>query len=269
MEEPKRLTPEKDTLRELYLKSGNQCAFPKCQNVIMDEDGDYVGEVCHIEAAMPGGERFNPDQTNEERRSFDNLMLLCQIHHTKTNDVEKFPVGRLKMIKYQHEDRYTSAVDKIFNSITDKTKEIKVAPPAKLSKISKSLSWNLKEDELEETAKDIQEYLDVLSKVPENSRRVYTIMIERHEKNFFDNVINPEELEEVTQTRAEKLKKHIRILEKYDLTTDYYLNMDEKPEVEIKDFNDWDIPIQLFEFCKKEEIELSELLVNLNFKLLG
>lgn len=59
---------------ELYLKSGNQRAFPGGYNAMVDDNGNFIGQICHIEAAEAGGERFNPNMTNEERRSFDNLM---------------------------------------------------------------------------------------------------------------------------------------------------------------------------------------------------
>ena len=62
----KRLPPKLDVLRELYLKSGNQCAFPTCSERIIDSEGSLIGEICHIEAALPGGERFNKDQTNDD-----------------------------------------------------------------------------------------------------------------------------------------------------------------------------------------------------------
>lgn len=78
MAEPvKRLTPEKETLRELYLKSGNLCMFPECTERMINANGVFIGQVCHIEAAEDGGERFNEKQTNEERRHFSNLMLMC------------------------------------------------------------------------------------------------------------------------------------------------------------------------------------------------
>ena len=98
-EDVKRLAPKQEVLRELYIKSGNQCAFPECHNVLVDEKGNFVGEVCHIEAAMPGGERFNPNMTNEERRSYDNLLLMCHHHHVVTDDVKEYTVERLKKIK--------------------------------------------------------------------------------------------------------------------------------------------------------------------------
>jgi hypothetical protein len=56
----KRKAPDKDTLRELYLKSGNQCAFPACTRVMLNKDGVFVGQICHIEAAEEGGERASP-----------------------------------------------------------------------------------------------------------------------------------------------------------------------------------------------------------------
>jgi hypothetical protein len=52
------------TYREVFLKSGNVWAFPGCDALLMDEDGNFVGQICHIEAAEPGGERFNPAMTN-------------------------------------------------------------------------------------------------------------------------------------------------------------------------------------------------------------
>jgi hypothetical protein len=58
-EKPKRLTPTKDTLRELYLKSGNRCAFPGCHKALFNSKGVFVGQICHIEAAESGGQRFN------------------------------------------------------------------------------------------------------------------------------------------------------------------------------------------------------------------
>jgi hypothetical protein len=49
---PKRLAPSGDTLRELFLKSGNLCAMPGCERLMMNSAGLFVGIVCHIEAAL-------------------------------------------------------------------------------------------------------------------------------------------------------------------------------------------------------------------------
>ena len=86
-EKPKRLAPTTDTTRELFLKSGNLCAFPGCGRLMMNGDGVFIGQVCHIEAAEEAGERFNLAMSNEDRRAFSNLMLMCYEHHQITNDV--------------------------------------------------------------------------------------------------------------------------------------------------------------------------------------
>lgn len=61
--------------------------------------------MCHIESALPGGERFNINQTNDERRSYNNLMLLCYPHHIATNDVHSYTVEKLKEMKAEHEGK--------------------------------------------------------------------------------------------------------------------------------------------------------------------
>ena len=93
-------------MRALFAKSGNRCAFPKCDHPLIDEDQNFVAQVCHIEDAMPGG-RFNENISNEEARLHDNLILLCYRHHIKTNNIEKFPVKKLREIKSNHESKFS------------------------------------------------------------------------------------------------------------------------------------------------------------------
>lgn len=63
-----------------------------------------IGEICHIEADQPGGPRYNPALSDEARRDFDNLILLCANHHTVIDDDdESYPVERPKKMKRDHE----------------------------------------------------------------------------------------------------------------------------------------------------------------------
>ena len=101
-EEPKRLEPTKETIRELFAKSGNICAFTGCNRLMIDEDGTFIGQICHIEGVK--GERFNPKMTNEERRAPENLMLMCHEHHIKTNNehfLEFFLIYQLLCLMFQ------------------------------------------------------------------------------------------------------------------------------------------------------------------------
>jgi hypothetical protein len=63
----------------------------------------FIAQVCHIEAAEQRGERFNPKQSDEDRRGYGNLLILCYPHHVETNDVSLFPKERLLKIKSEHE----------------------------------------------------------------------------------------------------------------------------------------------------------------------
>lgn len=98
-----RLQISKETLRSLSLRSKNKCAFPSCDQPILNEAGVYIGELCHIEAAMPGGPRYNPMQSDDERRSAENLIYMCHPHHVETDDAVRYPVSALHAMKAAHE----------------------------------------------------------------------------------------------------------------------------------------------------------------------
>ena len=83
---------------------------------MMNLKNKFVGQVCHIEAAMPGGERFNENQTDEDRRSYENLLLLCYQHHIETDDVEEFTVQRMTEMKLSHEALFEKSDFKINES---------------------------------------------------------------------------------------------------------------------------------------------------------
>src|SRR5919202_614781 len=115
-----RLQPTPNTVKKLFALSGNRCAFPGCSFSLLDKDGNLVGQICHIEAAEEGGERYNPGQTDEQRRSFENLILLCANHHIVTNDIEKYTVDKLKNMKNNHESQFVEKPHEISDELVDK-----------------------------------------------------------------------------------------------------------------------------------------------------
>lgn len=112
-----RKEPTKDVLRALFAKSGNRCAFPGCQHPLVNEKNQFIGQLCHIEAASPGGERYNSHQTDDDRRSYNNLILLCYPHHVETNDVDFYSVEKLLEIKRRHESSFHENIFKIDESL--------------------------------------------------------------------------------------------------------------------------------------------------------
>lgn len=112
-----RIQPTRSTLKKLFALSGNMCAFPGCTQSIVDINGNLIGQICHIEAAEKGGERYNVKQTDQERASFKNLILFCANHHIETNDVKKYTVDVLKEIKKKHEAQHIGNKYKVSDEV--------------------------------------------------------------------------------------------------------------------------------------------------------
>lgn len=92
------------TIKRLYALSGNQCAFPNCNTPFLSSESEInFSNICHIEAAEPGGQRYNSPSNDDYRRSYENLMLLCANHHLETNDVVKYTKAILHEMKKNHE----------------------------------------------------------------------------------------------------------------------------------------------------------------------
>jgi hypothetical protein len=95
--------PSVPTIKRLFAHSGNRCAFPKCQNRLVEGE-TLVGEICHIKARNPEGPRYDANQTAEQRHAYDNLILMCGIHHTVIDDDPvAYTVERLVAMKAEHE----------------------------------------------------------------------------------------------------------------------------------------------------------------------
>lgn len=94
---------QQTTVKRLYGKSANRCAFAGCEAPII-VGKTVVGEICHIRASRKKGPRFDPTLSKEERDDFSNLLLLCRTHHKLIDaDPSKFTVDLLKEIKQIHE----------------------------------------------------------------------------------------------------------------------------------------------------------------------
>ena len=93
------------TLKVLFARSQNRCAFPDCQEEIVDSTtGVVYGEVCHIEGVEVEAARHNPNLDKEAVNSEANLVLLCHKHHKLVDTLpKKYDVGWLKEIKHRHE----------------------------------------------------------------------------------------------------------------------------------------------------------------------
>ena len=102
--------PRSTTVKRLFALSGNRCAFPRCSTPIVDETGCVVGEICHIHSHRSDGPRYNRAQTDAQRHGFDNLILLCAVHHKRIDTKqEDYPVGKLRQWKLDHEQQFSQS----------------------------------------------------------------------------------------------------------------------------------------------------------------
>ena len=99
--------PSESSVKKLFALSGNRCAFPNCSDSIIENSGTICGEIGHIEAASPGGPRYNSMQSDTERNAYENLILLCRRHHKIIDDLpESYTVDALCEMKNIHENKF-------------------------------------------------------------------------------------------------------------------------------------------------------------------
>lgn len=266
--EVKRLAPKKEVLRELYIKSGNECAFPGCHNILVDEQGVFVGEVCHIEAALPGGERFNPHMTNEERRSYDNLMLMCPQHHVITDDVNVYTVEKLKQMKRSHEAKYSGVIGQMKNSVIDYGITPSVVRCCNCKRISNVLNFGLTDAENLEHAAILNSLLEKLKDLPIGTRKLLGIMAMRSYECALKCIVPLHEIEKATGIDRLNIIQNVEILARRGITSGIE-EYDDIPQcILLADTAmGWPYWNDIREFCNKTLISIEVLCVDLDFSV--
>jgi hypothetical protein len=94
--------------KKLWARSGNICSFPDCNTELVPEKraNRVIGEEAHIKGEKPTAPRYDPNQSPEERDSYENRILLCPTHHTEIDaDPQTWTVERLFEMKVKHEQQ--------------------------------------------------------------------------------------------------------------------------------------------------------------------
>ncbi len=85
------------------------CSNPNCRKITIGPDSknsiNNIGVAAHICTAAPGGPRYNKNMSEEERKSFDNGIWLCQsCAKLIDSDEDKYTVQLIKSWKDQTEN---------------------------------------------------------------------------------------------------------------------------------------------------------------------
>lgn len=182
---PKRKAPSSETMRRLFALSGNQCAKPGCGTVLLSASGKLVGEAAHIAAESKGGPRFDTNLSEEQRRAFENLILLCATCHTLV-DKDPLTYTKPKLIRWKR-DRETrfSAVGELLrkaylDEITDESDDTGMSLPKTLKGyeaylVSLGASPLIDAD----TPGEISAYAEKLRHLPLKDRQLIVAIIEK------------------------------------------------------------------------------------------
>lgn len=121
------------TKQGLWMRVSGRCSNPDCrvqtQGPASDHDGTVnVGKAAHITAAAPGGPRYGPTLTPEQRKGFENGIWLCAIHADLVDkDVSGHSVGLLSAWKQNAEQAAKSELGKKLPSNDDAVKLLTTA----------------------------------------------------------------------------------------------------------------------------------------------
>ena len=188
------------TVRRLDTLSRNECADPDCERKLIAKDGEtIVSKICHIEAASENGPRYNPEMDDEDRRHFDNLILLCDECHSvidNPENEEKFSVELLKSWKKTHE--------------TKSQQSILINNPRLINQAINGIA----ELEIDESNEDLDSLtpFNITEKIAHNSIKRNKSLIEEYGKYYTKVNFLYNELEKQGSFKKEKLLRNIKLL---------------------------------------------------------
>jgi hypothetical protein len=99
------------SIKLLWSNAAGVCSFSGCNEKLTVEQAESVapytlGEMAHIKGNKPGSNRYDHSQSDLERDSYENLILLCPTHHSlidKPENEDEYSVKRLLEMKIEHE----------------------------------------------------------------------------------------------------------------------------------------------------------------------
>lgn len=107
------------SIKLLWSNAAGRCSFRGCNERLTGEQTvgftPYtLGEMAHIQGNRAGSNRYDILQSEIERDSYSNLILLCPTHHTlidKSENEEIYSVEFLHEMKIEHESNISNRLN--------------------------------------------------------------------------------------------------------------------------------------------------------------
>ncbi|WP_292962358.1 hypothetical protein [Novosphingobium sp. UBA1939] len=274
-EEPKRLAHSKEVLRELFAKSGNVCAYPGCQQMMINKTGQFIGQICHIAGVR--GERFDKDMSNEQRAAAANLILMCYAHHVETNDVNAFPIERLTRMKQEHEAHFSDPGMRMYRAYVDQTSRKTLGKASTVQRLCRVLGWSYTPSETRELVDDINIVGERLSRLDIQSRLFICAVIERarcvkdsyNARSMGCLWLRWDDFTAATTVTNEEVRRHLEALEAHRLGREDQIAVGEYevPAIMLYEtpIGGWDLWTAIAEFCEVSGESLRTMIVDLQF----
>jgi hypothetical protein len=131
------------TRKILWGRSGNRCAICKHELIIdatPTDDESVIGDECHIISRQIQGPRHNPAFPEGKLDAYENLILLCRVHHKMIDDQdETYTADILQQMKSNHETWVSQKLSDTPQSKPIRLRRIKQNIPAILIRLRTGL----------------------------------------------------------------------------------------------------------------------------------
>lgn len=109
------MTIKNKSIKILWADAAGRCSYPGCgEKLTVGQAGEQaphtLGEMAHIKGNREGSNRYDINQTAEQRDHYENLILLCPTHHNLIDKAENesiYTVDKLIEMKLDHENTIT------------------------------------------------------------------------------------------------------------------------------------------------------------------
>ena len=170
----------------------------------------------------------------------------------------------------EHEKLFSDVVGTMLRSVKDHTTLSGPKLPANLLRISKICNWDLTDEQLQEALAELLPVLKTFSQIPLPTREFFCVLVLRGKDAGFgaDLQVPAEEIEQALNISTEEVKGYLTILkrEKFVEMTEDEWNMSIINIPRLR--STWRLWADLREFCAKNSLDLSLMLVNLDFTFL-